>query len=87
MIRKVGLALFLASMASVASAGETCKTEDFLFWTIEICSPDFGGNHPGGNQPMAAPEIDPSSAMAGLALMAGGLAVLRGRRVKSARVR
>ena len=80
MIRKIGLALFLASMASVASAGETCKTENFLWWTIEVCSLDSGGNHPGGNNPMAAPEIDPSSAMAGFALIAGGLAVLRGRR-------
>ena len=29
-----------------------------------------------------APEIDPASAMAGLTLLVGGLAVLRGRRVK-----
>jgi hypothetical protein len=29
-----------------------------------------------------APEIDPSSALAGLTLLAGGLAVLRGRRSK-----
>jgi hypothetical protein len=29
-----------------------------------------------------APEIDPASAMAGLSLLAGGLAVLRGRREK-----
>jgi hypothetical protein len=33
--------------------------------------------------PMAAPEIDPSSAMAGLTLLGGGLATLRGRRFKS----
>jgi len=31
---------------------------------------------------MSAPEIDPASAMAGLTLLAGGLAVLRGRRSK-----
>lgn len=30
----------------------------------------------------AAPEIDPASAFAGLTMLAGGLAVLRGRRVK-----
>lgn len=30
----------------------------------------------------AAPEIDPAGAMAGLTLLAGGLAVLRGRRSK-----
>jgi len=33
--------------------------------------------------PVAAPEIDPSSAMAGLTLLGGGLATLRGRRFKS----
>lgn len=32
---------------------------------------------------VAAPEIDPSSAMAGLTLLGGGLATLRGRRFKS----
>jgi hypothetical protein len=31
---------------------------------------------------MSAPEIDPAGAMAGLTLLAGGLAVLRGRRSK-----
>jgi len=31
-------------------------------------------------RPVAAPEIDPASAMAGLTLLAGGLAVLRRRR-------
>jgi hypothetical protein len=31
---------------------------------------------------MAAPEIDPSSAVAGLTLLAGGLAVMLGRRSK-----
>jgi LPXTG-motif cell wall-anchored protein len=30
-----------------------------------------------------APEIDPASAMAGLTMLAGGLAVLRGRRRKN----
>ena len=44
----------------------------------------LGGGPPGGPSPgpgtMAAPEIDPSSAMAGFTLLAGGLAVLRGRR-------
>jgi hypothetical protein len=35
---------------------------------------------PSGPGTMAAPEIDPSSAMAGFTLLAGGLVVLRGRR-------
>jgi LPXTG-motif cell wall-anchored protein len=32
---------------------------------------------------LVAPEIDPSSALAGLSLLAGGLLVLRGRRIKA----
>jgi len=32
--------------------------------------------------PVAAPEIDPASIVAGLTLLCGGLAVLRGRRSK-----
>ena len=39
----------------------------------------LGGPPPGAGT-MAAPEIDPSSAMAGFTLLAGGLVVLRGRR-------
>jgi hypothetical protein len=38
------------------------------------------GRAPSGPGTMAAPEIDPSSAMAGFTLLAGGLVVLRGRR-------
>ena len=38
--------------------------------------------HPGHPGPTAAPEIDPASAMSALALLAGGLAVLRGRMLK-----
>lgn len=32
--------------------------------------------------PVSAPEIDPASGLSGLTLLAGGLAVLRGRRQK-----
>jgi hypothetical protein len=39
----------------------------------------IGGESPG---PVGAPEIDPASAMSGLTLLLGSLAVLRGRRVK-----
>ena len=35
-----------------------------------------------GHGPTAAPEIDPASAMSGVSLLIGGLAVLRGRRKK-----
>jgi hypothetical protein len=37
--------------------------------------------HQGGG-PVAAPEIDPASAMSALTLLAGGLAVVRGRKSK-----
>jgi hypothetical protein len=33
--------------------------------------------------PLTAPEIDPSSAIAAMSLLVGGLAVLRGRRSKA----
>jgi hypothetical protein len=41
-----------------------------------------GGNNQGGNS-VAAPEMDPGSATSALILLAGGLAVVRGRRGKS----
>jgi hypothetical protein len=46
----------------------------FLQWLIP-CTPGHHG-------PTPAPEIDPASAMSALALLAGGLAVLRGRGLK-----
>ena len=35
-----------------------------------------------GDGPVGAPEIDPASAISGMTLLLGGLAVLRGRRAK-----
>jgi hypothetical protein len=35
-----------------------------------------------GGSPMPAPELDPSSLMAALTLLAGGLAILRGRKTR-----
>ena len=75
MIRKISLALVLMSMAGVASASGT-GTQCFNIFGIEICLPSFNPT------PVRAPEIDPASAMAGLTLLAGSLAVLRGRRSK-----
>ncbi len=76
MVKKIGLAIALVAMAGVASAdtgGNTCVNMAFL---KILC--DAGPNRGVVN----APEIDPASAMAGLTLLAGGLAVLRGRRKK-----
>jgi LPXTG-motif cell wall-anchored protein len=86
MLRKLGLAMLLATVASVASAtppGVSCTTE--YFWGIfpyEVCTSDPSHRHI-----VAAPEMDASSAIAGLTLMVGGLAVLRGRRRKVAKTK
>jgi len=75
--RKISLALVLMAMAGVASASASASgTSDQCFHILwfTFCPPT---DHP---SPVKAPEIDPASAMAGLTMLAGGLAVLRGRR-------
>jgi hypothetical protein len=72
--RSIVLTLALMGMAGVASAKDSDKCFHILWF--DFCPPSE--NH----EPLKAPEIDPSSAMAGLTLMIGGLAVLRGRRSK-----
>jgi hypothetical protein len=86
MVRKIGLVILLTAFAGLASAHEhregqeTCKIEKlFGFFPIEVCT------HSGEPKTVTAPEIDSTSAIAGLTLMAGGLAVLRGRRSKTAK--
>lgn len=82
MVRKLALAILLTTSAGIASATVstvTCTTHWFLgIIPYEVCT-----NNP-PTKPVAAPEIDASSAVAGLTLMIGGLAVLRGRRGKIA---
>jgi type 1 fimbria pilin len=86
MVKKIGLAILLATVATVASAtppGVTCKTEYFWgFIRHESCTVDPSHTH---KHPVAAPEIDAASAVAGLTFMVGGLAMLRGRRSKIAK--
>lgn len=79
MVRKLALAMVLTTVAGVASAnapGVTCTTHYFLGWPYQVCTFTPPSN------PVRAPEIDAASAVAGLTLMIGGLAVLRGRRSK-----
>jgi hypothetical protein len=76
MIRTIGLALALMTIASIASAKDSDKCIHILWF--EFCGPSEK------HEPVKAPEIDPSSAIAGLTLMLGGVAVLRGRRSKLA---
>ena len=78
-VRKIGLALALMTVAGVASArggnsGQQCLQ---VLWFPTFCWPTERTERP---SPVKAPEIDPASAMAGLTMLAGGLAVLRGRR-------
>jgi hypothetical protein len=70
MSKVVGFVLLLAASASAMAGG-----------------PQWGPPHgePHGPPPWCfkAPEIDPASAMAGLTMLAGSLAVIRGRRSKN----
>jgi hypothetical protein len=76
MVRQISLAIVLMAMAGVASAkgGNSDKCWQIIPWLPPIC----WDQDP--KKPLQAPEIDPASAMAGLTMLAGGLAVLRGRR-------
>jgi LPXTG-motif cell wall-anchored protein len=66
------LIAFLTSFAGVASADTIttilCNPKDPLASRLPMCN--------------KAPEINPASAFAGLTLLAGGLIVLRSRRVR-----
>lgn len=72
MVRNICLALALIAMAGVASARHHHSESDS----------DSDSDSRDEPRPVRAPEIDPSSAIAGLTLMIGGVAVLRGRRSK-----
>jgi hypothetical protein len=71
MIKKLCLAALFLTVSATASAGKGDKDDH--------CR-DKGDKW--GHKVVCAPEIDPTAAFAGLALALGGLAVLRGRRVK-----
>jgi len=67
MLRKLSLALLVIT-AGVSSAQASCVQ---AAWFGSVCSP------------VQAPEIDPSSAISGLTLLAGGLTILRARQRKT----
>jgi hypothetical protein len=79
-MKKLALAALLLAMtgSSAFAGGGEKKCNQFLFWSF--CP------EPTHKHTVAAPEIDPASALAALSLMAGGLAVLRGRRSKGTAV-
>ena len=82
MVRKLALAIVLTTATGIASAtppGVSCTTH--YLWGIfpyQVCTTTPPPN------PTKAPEIDAASAVAGLTLTIGALAVLRGRRSKIA---
>ena len=78
-VRKISLALGLMLIAGSASASQN-QNDICASWLAPLLG-DYCTKQSG---PAQAPEIDPASAMAGLTLLAGGLAVLRGRRTKKA---
>ncbi len=67
--------ILILSFASITAAQALTFRPD-----IPVRGPGGGGGSGGGNTPAAAPEIDPASAVSALTLLAGGLAVIRGRR-------
>ena len=75
MARKFCLAALLMAMSAAASAHDKCV---HILW-FELCAPVSTPD------PVRAPEIDPASAFAAFTMLAGGLAVLRGRRSKQAK--
>jgi hypothetical protein len=85
MVKKLALAILLTTVAGIASAtvaspDRSCTTHWFLgIIPYEVCKT------PDPPKTFAAPEIDATSAVAGLTLMIGALAVLRGRRSKIAK--
>jgi len=82
-IRTVYFAALLMTLAGVASAeGDRHgsfgggDSDSGRHWGDS----DDGDKH--GGRTLSAPEMDPASAMAGFTMLAGGVAVLRGRRRK-----
>jgi hypothetical protein len=87
MIRTPGLASALIMVAGVASAGDSSfQSRDNAFLRApeftSVASNEVGTHNTVGatTGAVSAPEIDPASGIAGVILMLGTLAVLRGRR-------
>jgi hypothetical protein len=71
MVRHFCLAALLITLAGAASARDEGEGGN---------GNNSGGEGEHSGHSLRAPEIDPASAMASLTMLAGGLAVLRGRR-------
>jgi hypothetical protein len=76
MVKNLCLAALFLTVSATASAGKGGKDDHWCGPATDKAADKWGRNV------VCAPEIDPTAAFAGLALALGGLAVLRGRRVK-----
>lgn len=76
---KVVAIVVLSLCAGTAAYAKSWHAQSHIGWASEAHEASEASGTGGA---VAAPEIDPSGAMAGLSLLAGGLAVLRGRRSK-----
>jgi hypothetical protein len=74
MFRKVTFALVLLTAATGASASENCVILWHDWFPVISCEPTAE------HKTLTAPEIDPSSSVAGLTMLIGALAVFRDRR-------
>lgn len=77
MMKKLCLAALFLTVSATASAGKGDIDKHCHKATDQLAADQWG------HKVVCAPEVDPTAAFAGLALALGGLAVLRGRRVKS----
>jgi hypothetical protein len=80
MLSKIALVVLLSGICGVASANEACTVHWDGWWPTLVCT-TMGDK----KKTVTAPEIDPASAMGGLTMLLGGLAVLRGRRTKNSK--
>jgi len=80
MLRTIGLAIALTMVAGVAAARDNTflRAPEFAPASNNQVAPHNTAGSTTGS--VAAPEIDPASGVAGVMLMLGTLAVLRGRR-------
>jgi hypothetical protein len=79
----IGLLTLTAALSTAAFAGNnpppaTQGQDGVLCWILPWLCESHG--KPGGGGATAAPELDPAGAIVALTLLAGGLAVVRGRR-------
>ena len=86
MAKFMGALVLSLALCAVANAGDDKHDNNYGFNNFDQHHDrnDFDKHDNDGwnGRPVAAPEIDPASALSGLTLLGAGLAVIRGRRLK-----